>query len=359
MKMKKAQTIIRKSEDRLIAAQQKLIISERKQAEALQMKHRQLTDIIEFLPDATLALDKERRIILWNKAIEKMTGLPAAETIGKDDNAYTIQFYGKARPPVLDALFLSDEELVSRYPEITREGDALIAEVFCPALYNNKGAWLFVKASLLHDQAGNIIGAIESLHDITERKQWEESKRLASIYTRNLIEASLDPLAAINPQGVITDVNRATEEITGFPREHLIGSDFCGYFTEPEKAREGYEKVFTQGMVRDYPLTARHSSGRTREVFYNASVYRNEAGEVQGIFAAARDITARKQVENQLSKSQSNLAEAQRISHIGSWDLDAVSNTLIWSDETYRIFGMEPQQFKATYESFLNGIHPN
>lgn len=178
-------------------------------------------------------------------------------------------------------------------------------------------------------------------------------------YTRNLIEASLDPVAAINSQGIITDVNKATEEITGFSRDHLIGSDFCSYFTEPEKARRGYEKVITQGLMRDYPLTARHSSGRTTEVLYNASVYRNEAGEVQGVFAAARDITDRKQVENQLSKSQSNLAEAQRISHIGSWDLDTASNKLIWSDETYRIFGMEPQQFKETYEAFLDAIHPN
>jgi len=296
-------------------------ITERKQAvEALRTEHRQIMDIIEFLPDATLAIDKERRIIIWNKAIEKMTGVPAAETIGKGDYAYTIPFYGKARPPLMDALFLSDEELVTRYPEITREGDALIVEVFCPALYNNKGAWLFAKASPLHDQAGNIIGAIESIRDITERKQLEERQRLDSIYTRNLIEASLDPLAAINPQGMITDANRATEEITGFSREHLIGSDFCGYFTEPEKAREGYEKVFTQGLVRDYPLTARHSSGRTTEVLYNASVYRNEAGEVQGIFAAARDITDRKHAEEEQiarkSAEEANRAKSQFVANM-------------------------------------------
>jgi PAS domain S-box-containing protein len=218
------------------------------------MERRKLTDIIEFLPEATLAIDKERRIIIWNKAIEKMTGIPAAETIGKSDYAYTIPFYGKAQPLLLDALLLSDEELAPRYPEITREGEALIAEVFCPALYNNKGAWLFVKASPLHYQAGNIIGAIESIRDITERKQSEERQRLVSTYTRNLIEASLDPVAAISPQGMITDVNRATEEITGFSRDHLIGGDFSSYFTEPEKAREVYEKVFSQGLVRDYPL---------------------------------------------------------------------------------------------------------
>jgi PAS domain S-box-containing protein len=153
-----------------------LVITKLKQIEALQMKHRQLTDIIEFLPDATLVIDKEKRVIIWNKAIEKMSGLPAAEMIGKSDYAYTIPFYGKAQPQLLEALFLSDEDLVTRHPEITREGDALIAEVFCPALYNNKGAWIFAKALLLYDQAVNIIGAIESIRDITKRKHAEEDQ---------------------------------------------------------------------------------------------------------------------------------------------------------------------------------------
>ncbi len=139
--------------------------------------------------------------------------------------------------------------------------------------------------------------------DISEGKRLEEELRATSFYARNLIEASLDPLVTIGPDGKITDVNKATEQVTGVSRERLIGSDFADYFTEPDKAREGYQRVFSQGTVKDYPLTIRHVSGRTTDVLYNASVYKNEAGEVQGVFAAARDITERKRMEAGISEA--------------------------------------------------------
>jgi diguanylate cyclase (GGDEF)-like protein/PAS domain S-box-containing protein len=150
-------------------------ITKRRQAEeALRENRRRIEDIVTFLPDATLAINKEKRIIIWNKAIEEMTGVPAAEMIGKGDHVYSIPFYGEARPQLMDLVFLDHKEITARYPNITREGDSLTAEVFCEALYNNKGAWVFAKASPLHDQSGNIIGAIESIRDITENKRAEE-----------------------------------------------------------------------------------------------------------------------------------------------------------------------------------------
>src|SRR5690349_363753 len=114
-------------------------------------------------------------------------------------------------------------------------------------------------------------------------------------YARSLIEASLDPLVTISPEGKITDVNEATVEITGVPREKLVGTDFSDYFTEPNKAREGYQQVFAEGFVTDYPLTIRHKDGRLTDVLYNASVYKDARGNVLGVFAAARDVTAQKQ----------------------------------------------------------------
>jgi diguanylate cyclase (GGDEF)-like protein/PAS domain S-box-containing protein len=150
-------------------------ITERRQIEEeLRENRSRLADIVTFLPDATLAIDKEKRIIIWNKAIEEMTGVPAAEMIGKGDYAYTIPFYGEARPQLMDLVFLDREEIEARYSNITHEGDSLMAEAFCNALYNNKGAWIFAKASPLHDQYGNIIGAIEIVRDITAQKQAEE-----------------------------------------------------------------------------------------------------------------------------------------------------------------------------------------
>jgi PAS domain S-box-containing protein len=99
-------------------------------------------------------------------------------------------------------------------------------------------------------------------NDISEKKQAEEQLRQASQYARSLIEASLDPLVTISPEGKITDVNEATMKVTGIFRDKLIGTDFSDYFTEPEDARKGCEQVFAKGFVTDYPLTIRHKDGR-------------------------------------------------------------------------------------------------
>jgi PAS domain S-box-containing protein len=137
-----------------------------------------------------------------------------------------------------------------------------------------------------------------TLHQKTEvtLQDSEENLRNAYHYTRSLIEASLDPLVTINAEGKITDVNLATEKATGFPRNTLIGTDFSDYFTEPEKARIGFQKTFENGSVIDYPLSIRHTSNKIIDVVYNANVYRNEQGKVIGVFAAARDITERNRI---------------------------------------------------------------
>ena len=151
--------------------------------------------------------------------------------------------------------------------------------------------------SAVKDAAGNVVGASTIARDISERKESEEKLRIAALYTRSLIEASLDPLVTISREGKITDVNEATEKVTGVSREHLIGSEFSNYFTDPESARRGYQQVFAQGEVQDYPLAIRSTAGKVTDVLYNATVFKNEAGEAAGIFAAARDITEKKQAQ--------------------------------------------------------------
>ena len=143
-----------------------------------------------------------------------------------------------------------------------------------------------------------------AMEDVTERKRAAEQQRTASAYARSLIEASPDPLVTISPEGKITDANQATELVTGIPRQRLIGTDFSDYFTEPKQARDGYQQVFSQGFVRDYPLAIRHVSGRVTDVLYNGSLYRNEEGTVLGVFAAARDVTERKRVEEEVAKAK-------------------------------------------------------
>jgi len=140
-----------------------------------------------------------------------------------------------------------------------------------------------------------------------ELEAFSNSQKQASQYARSLIEASTDPLVTISPEGKITDVNEASVKVTGETREKLIGTDFSNYFTEPEKAREGYKQVFEKGLVADYPLTIHHKNGTLTDVLYNASVYKDIEGKVLGVFAAARDVTAQKILERGIAEREKEL----------------------------------------------------
>jgi PAS domain S-box-containing protein len=137
--------------------------------------------------------------------------------------------------------------------------------------------------------------------------QEEEKLHRAYAYNRSLIEASLDPLVTIGPDGKITDVNAATEAVTGCSRGHLIGTEFSDYFSDPERARAGYQQVFREGRVHDYELEIRHLDGRLTPVLYNAAVYRDEAGSIIGVFAAARNIAERKRAEEDVHRLNAEL----------------------------------------------------
>ena len=138
------------------------------------------------------------------------------------------------------------------------------------------------------------------IKEISDHKKSEDAIRNLNSYNRSLIEASLDPLVTIDLEGKISDANSATEQATGYPRHELTGTEFSDYFTEPEKARTGYQMAFREGVVRDYPLDIRHRNGPITAVLYNATVFHNDSGEISGIFASARDITALKHTEEEL-----------------------------------------------------------
>jgi PAS domain S-box-containing protein len=172
-------------------------------------------------------------------------------------------------------------------------------EIYAPMVERFWATLFFTVALIL------ILGVIAAyLHRYQQtklyRQQFELEDKRNSLYARSLIEASLDPLVTISAEGKIMDVNRSTEWITGRVRAELIGSDFSDYFTEPEKAKEGYKLVFMNGIVRDYPLAIRNVSGQITEVLYNASIYKDESGAVQGVFAAARDITELRRMQQEL-----------------------------------------------------------
>jgi PAS domain S-box-containing protein len=136
----------------------------------------------------------------------------------------------------------------------------------------------------------------------------EKISRQESQYARSLIEASLDPLFTISPEGKITDINNASIDITEVTRENLIGTDFFEYFTEPDKAREIYKQVFSEGFVADFPLTIR--DGKLTDVLFNGSVYKDEFGKVIGVVVVARDITDHNRIEKELKEAKMSAESA-------------------------------------------------
>ncbi|MBI4524185.1 MAG: PAS domain S-box protein [Deltaproteobacteria bacterium] len=240
--------------------------------------------------------DLKHSILSWNEGARLNYGYSEEEIIGKDS-------------------------IILHAPEDIESGDVdkMLATAFEHGLAEGefqrvrKNGSRFVASVVVtrrNDPSGRPIGYLLMSTDITEKKQSEEKLHYASQYARSLIEASLDPLVTISPEGKITDVNEATIKVTGIPREGLIGTDFSDYFTEPENARKGYEQVFSKGFVTDYPLTIRHRDGRLTYVLYNASVYRDTRGNVLGVFAAARDVTAQKEAEAKIAEQRAR--EEQR-----------------------------------------------
>ncbi len=153
-------------------------VSRRKAEISLIESEKRLTDIINFLPDATFAINRDGIIIAWNRAIEEMTGLPADAILGKGDHEYALPFYGERRPILIDLIFEPDEVIEQKYAHIVRQKDILIADTTLPHL-KGKEVTLFGKASPLYNSQGEIVGAIEAIRDITVQKNAEDELRAA------------------------------------------------------------------------------------------------------------------------------------------------------------------------------------
>ena len=140
---------------------------------ALRESARLMTDIINFLPDATFAINSEGKVIAWNHSMEQMTGVPVSDILGRGNYEYSLPFYGKRRPILIDLILSYDDETAGTYDTIDENGLKYVSEQFIPDLNDGKGAFLWFTASPLIDLHGNVIGAIESIRDISLHKQRE------------------------------------------------------------------------------------------------------------------------------------------------------------------------------------------
>ena len=251
----------------------------------------ELAALLDLTQDTVLVMNMEGAITYWNRG--------AAERYGWTED----QALGRVVHDLLKTTFPARLEEIKE--EVARTGH-WEGEL----VHTKKDRTQLVVASrwaLQRDARGAPVAILETNTDISERKRAEEALRLAGACNRSLIEASLDPLVTIDPEGRISDVNGATERVTGCTREELVGTDFSDYFTEPEKARAGYQQAFDQGFIRDYELEIRNRNGEITPIIYNASVYRDDTGKVIGVFAAARDITERKLAQEALQNLLNDL----------------------------------------------------
>jgi PAS domain S-box-containing protein len=284
-------------------------------------KKQELNACIHTCFDPLVTLSPEGVITDVNEASEKITGVTPEELIG----TYFSNYFTEPEKARAGYKKVFEEGSVSDYPLTIRHKQGRLADV----LYN---------ASVYEDDKGNVLGAFAAVRDVTEQKQDFQ-------YSRNLIEASLDSLVTISAEGKITDVNEASVKVTGIPREKLIDTDFSNYFTDPKKAEEGYLQVFDQGFVTDYPLTIKNKNGNLTDVLYNASVYKDDKGNVLGVFASARDVTEQKQA----SQYARSLIEALRVSEEDLRNINvelevSSAKDLIGSEHRFRsLFDNAPQ----------------
>lgn len=230
--------------------------SERRQAEhELRESQRRLIDIVDFLPDATMVIDRDGRVIAWSRAMETMTGVPSTDMVGKGEYEYAVPFYGERRPILIDLVLESQEDIEKEYTFIKRGGTRLVAEAFVPLL-DSDGSYIEASASVLRDAHGNITGAIESLRDITEQKRAEiERERLQGQLRQSQKMDAIGQLAG----GIAHDFNNLLQAILGYTEmaiqtlspEDALCKDMIQVQSAAEKAATLTRQLLTFGRRQE------------------------------------------------------------------------------------------------------------
>src|SRR6478752_1158944 len=299
---------------------------------------------------SSIATDAKGVIQIFNVGAERMLGYAAAEVMNK----------------ITPADISDPQELIARAKELSIEIGTLITPGFEALVfkasrgiediyeltYIRKDGSRFpavVSVTALRDAQDAIIGYLLIGTDNTARKLVEaEQKKLdqrlrdQQFYTRSLIESNIDALMTTDPSGIITDVNKEMEALTGCTRDELIGAPFKAYFTDPERAEAGIKLVLGESKLTDYELTARARDGKETVVSYNASTFHDRDRKLQGVFAAARDVTERKRYEQSLQ--QANRAKSVFLANMSHEIRTPMNAILGFSQLMLRDQDLTPQQ---------------
>jgi len=269
---------------------------------------------------SSIATDAKGVIQIFNVGAERMLGYTAAEVMNK----ITPADISDPRELIARAKSLSAElatPITPGFEALVFKASRGIEDIY-ELTYIRKDGSRFpavVSVTALRDAQDVIIGYLLIGTDNTARKLVEEEQKKSDqrlrdqqFYTRSLIEANIDAIMTTDPSGIITDVNKQMEALTDCTRDELIGAPFKSYFTDPERAEAAIKLVLSETSVTDYELTARARDGKQTVVSYNATTFYDRNRTLQGVFAAARDVTERKRVEAELQQAKAAAESASR-----------------------------------------------
>jgi PAS domain S-box-containing protein len=267
---------------------------------AIKESERRLTDIINFLPDATLVIDSEGKVISWNKAIEEMTGVAAEVMLGKGDHEYSIPFYGERRPILIDLVFEDDEKIKKNYSFIQRDGNKFFSEIFIQRLFGGRGAYLWFIVSPLYDTKGSVIGAIETIRDITNRKQAEDALQKSEEQFRTVFEKGQLGMVMVDEKFRFLKINPMFCRMLGYTPEELLTKSFTD-ITHPDHVSTDISQLhkLSAGEIPEY-MTDKRYIKKNGDVFWAsvvASAVRDREGRFLYYIALITDITERKEID--------------------------------------------------------------
>ncbi len=293
------------SDGRLVRLEIATDITGRKKVEKeLQETKQRLIDLINFLPDATFAIDNQGRVIIWNKAIEEMTGVFAEDIVGEGNYEYALPFYGERRPILIDLILMQNPDIIETYSYVRREGDTLTAETE-KAHPGGKELYLWVKATLLKNVQGEIVGAIESIRDITGKKRSEESLKLKEF----AIESSIDGIVIADIFGIITSVNPAFIRIWGLDNPvEVLGRSVFSYWQDMDDATHIATSIQETGSWAG-EITGIRRDMTPIVLSTSVNLIHDTSGNQVGIFGSFIDITTQKEMENELRENESRIEE--------------------------------------------------